>query len=240
MENIKNTFDDYLSDPNNENRNKVIETSIPIIENAVKKFQNGKVIEKNDLFQEGVLGVLEAIQKSSSGEDFQKKIYSYIKAHILKYSCNQDSITINKYAKAKLSKINKFINEYVNEFQKEPSDEEISEHLKIKTQNLCTFKSLLIPSSELNENMSDENNYLNNYLKLEGQKYLVNLIKTKLSLREQKIILSKYGIETPKMTLDKIGENLNPKLCKQRVDQIHKFALLKLKRIIKDWQTSTF
>lgn len=235
MTDIKNTFDTYIKEPNNENKNKVVEASIPIINNIVKKFQNGKIIEKNDLFQEGVYGVLRAMSKANSGEDLEKKIFSYIKASILNYSRNQSPLTLNNYAQDKCSKINNFIINYTNKYEKEPTDQEISEALHIKTKNLAQFKAVSDIPLELNENIEDENDDFYKLKKQDDINHLLSTINTKLNPKEREIILMKYGINQEKpMTLEEIGTTITPKLCKQRIDQIHKSILLKLRKYLQD------
>lgn len=234
MENIKTTFDIYLKNPTEENRNEVIKASIPAVTHIVNRFQNGKIIEKNDLFQEGILGILNAIPKAVNGEDFYKKVFSYIKAAVLKYGNNQGFLKLNTYTKSKIDKVNNFIQSYKEKNEEEPSDKEISEALHINLKNLCRFKSILSPSSEINEFIKDENDYIGEMYKRDDFKYLLNLIKNKLTKLEQSIIEMKYGIgDKTQMTLEEIGVSVTPPLCKQRIDQIHKSTLSKLKKYIK-------
>lgn len=229
--NIKYTFDKYISEPNIENRNKILEESLPVIDGIVKKFQNGKVVEKSDLFQEGIYGVLKAISKSSSGEDFEKKIFSYVKAAVLNYTKQQSIISLNNYAQDKSNKVNKFITQFISSNEREPSNKEISRALNIKLKNINQFRSITNPTTELNENIEDENDDFKKLNEYDDIKRLLSIMEDKLSQKEKEVILMKYGINYPKaMTLEEIGQNFKPKLCKQRVDQIHKSILLKLKK----------
>ena len=111
-ENIKQTFDQYINNPTDENRKQVILSSFPVVQQVVSKFQNGKVIEKDDLFQEGILGVCSAIDKFNSGEEFENKIFAQVKSFVLKYSLKQDPLSTNQYSKQKFCKINKFSEQF--------------------------------------------------------------------------------------------------------------------------------
>lgn len=231
-ENIKQTFDQYLSNPTDSNRNQVIVASFPVVEQVVSKFQNGKVIERDDLFQEGILGVCSAIDKFSSGEEFESKIFAQIKSFVLRYSLQQDPLTTNQYSKQKFCKINKFSEQFIEKNGREPNNEEISKALGIKVKNLNQFKNLSSAVTELNELIPSECNIDEEIKKKDDIKNLLRVIENKLTETEKNIISQKYGLNGDKKTLEQIGISMKPKLCKQRVDQIHKNILNKLKNTL--------
>lgn len=233
IQNIKQVFEQYKNNPTDETKNAVVLTALPAVDRIVNKFQNGKVIEKNDLFQEGVLGVYAAIDKSESSEDFENKVYSLIKSRVLKYSIKQDPLSTNQYSREKSSKINKFVENYLNKNLKEPSPEEISEGTGIQVKNLSQFQNSSCGIAEIEDLLPEERNFAQDIEREDTLKNLFRIIEDKLSLSEKNIISKKYGINSPQMTLEEIGLSLEPKICKQRVDQIHKSILSKLKKALK-------
>lgn len=231
-ENIKQTFDQYLSNPTDSNRNEVIVSSFPVVEQVVSKFQNGKIIERDDLFQEGILGVCSAIDKFSSGEEFESKIFAQIKSFVLRYSLQQDPLTTNQYSKQKFCKINKFSEQFIEQNGREPNNEEISKALGIKAKNLNQFKNLSSAVTELDDLIPSETNIDQEISRKDDIIHLLRVIENKLTDNEKNIISKKYGLNCEKMTLEQIGISMQPKLCKQRVDQIHKNILNKLSKFI--------
>lgn len=232
-ENIKQTFDQYLSNPTDSNRNEVIVSSFPVVEQVVSKFQNGKVIERDDLFQEGILGVCSAIDKFSSGEEFESKIFAQIKSFVLRYSLQQDPLTTNQYSKQKFCKINKFSEQFIEKNGREPNNEEVSKALGIKVKNLNQFKNLSCAVTELDDLIPSETNIDQEIIQKDDILNLLKVIENKLTDNEKNIISKKYGLNCEKMTLEQIGISMQPKLCKQRVDQIHKNILNKLSKMLK-------
>lgn len=231
-ENIKQAYTQYLSNQSVENRNKVITESLPMVEQITSRFCNSRIIEKNDLYQEGVLGIFTAIEKCTDAEDFANRLYGYIQGKVLRYSIKQHPVSSNQYSQQKASKINSFVQQFILDHEREPSNSEIQEGTGIKIKNLVTFHSLNNATSELKEEIVEGKDHLEESLKKEDLERMKHIMNKSLSKYESQILSMKYGLHGPKMTLETIGNLIEPKICKQRVDQIHKNALSKLKKVL--------
>jgi len=126
MNTITEQYEQYINTKSEDDKVKIIESSIPYIEKMVGRFENGRVIEKQDLFQEGVFGVIKTIDSGCAPDVFEKKLHANIKCFVLKYGINAGPVVLNQNAQYKMSLITKFKDKYYEKTGAEPSDEEIS------------------------------------------------------------------------------------------------------------------
>ena len=209
-------------------------------------------VDKEDLFAEGVLGLLEAIDKY----DLRRKVPFYfyaihwIKHYMLKaiYSDRIPlKIPVNKQVD-KIGIIKKRI-ELTKLFDRTVTTEEIAEASNLSVKEVEYLLDLDIDAipldKELLHNTSDFGNAT--YNDITGDKkseFDDDILKTvynnevlecvnKLNKRQKDIILLRYGFKNGIFyTLSQVGDILN--LSRERIRQIEKLALKKLRVCIND------
>ena len=215
----------------------------------------GYGLPQEDLINEGMLGLINAINKFEISKGFRLSTYSmwWIKAMMQDYVMKNWSIVKNGNTAAQkalffnFNKIKKLINHDSSQYMGIDEVKKISEILNIKTLDIENLESRLRGGDKsLNQKVYQDNDKVEliSLLKDESpnldaqfEKKNDNKLKQKwiyeainhLNKRE-KFIISERKLNDKPQTLDKIGREL--KISKERVRQIEANSLKKLKKII--------
>lgn len=238
----------YLSEhPSKELKDKIALKNIGLIGKTMsmhKSFFAGD--EYEDLWQEGFIGLYAAIDRYDykSGYRFSTFSYHYIYRYMYNYLHENKTIRLPRNFTTTMTKINIFSTEYKKKYGKEPSIDEIAKAMnmtaeqvkKICDPNNCLSSLDYIVSREdddlklmdlISSNISVENDICFR----KDMENLLGILKSKLKEKEYDVLMKRYGFTNdgiPK-TLTEIGNEME--LSRERVRQIEKKALQKIRRI---------
>ena len=225
-------------------RNEVIENNIPLIKKIAKKSITTTTLSDSDLVQEGIFGLITAIEKFDPTLGYKFATYAtwWIKQAMFKAVSEQSyAVNIPVYIQETLSRFKKTKQEMEQKAQKEVSKKEVASKMNLTEDKIDTFlnvytKALSIESGttltnnkELtlaeiieDEKQNVERDVLSNDLKKDIQRAL-DILKEK----EKNVIVLRFGLENKdKMTLEEIGNNYG--VTKECIRQIEKRALNKI------------
>jgi len=225
-------------------RNLIIENNLPLIKKIAQKSIVSTTLSENDLIQEGIFGLVNAIEKFNPKLGFKFATYAiwWIKQAMYKaistqsYAYNipvyiQETLSRYKNTKQKLEQIQ----------QKEVTKKEIAAKMNLTEEKIDTFLNVfnhalsiesgvsLTQNKELtlseiieDEKQNVEKNVIDNELKNDIKIALDNLKE-----KEKNVIILRFGLEdNQKKTLEEIGNSFG--ITKECVRQIQNRALNKI------------
>jgi RNA polymerase sigma factor for flagellar operon FliA len=249
MQNINELWKDYKKTKNESTKEKIIKNYLPFVKYLTDKIvqhlpQEVKNNSKEDLYIEGVIGLMEAIENFDIDRNIKFETFASkrIRGSIIDILRKEDFLSKNIREQAK--KIEKAYTEIESATGKKASDEEISKKLgmtkdefydilnKIKGISIVPLEAFLV--DENFEQISGENiigkesTILSDIEKKDCIAQIAILIEN-LEETERKILELYYW---DGLTLKEIGKVLN--LSESRVSQIHTKIILKLKSRFKN------
>ena len=225
-------------------RNKVIEKNISLIQKIAAKSVVSSSLSNSDLVQEGIFGLITAIEKFNPSLGFKFSTYAtwWIKQAMFKAISEQSyAVNIPVYIQETLSRYKKTKQNMEQTAQKEVSKKDVAEKLNLTEEKIDTFlnvytKALSIESGvsmtdnkELtlaeiieDEKQNVEKEVIDSELKNDIKKALDNLKE-----KEKNVIVLRFGLENnARMTLEEIGKSYG--VTKECIRQIEKKALNKI------------
>ncbi len=225
-------------------RNQIIEKNLKLIEKIAQKSIQTSTLTKSDLVQEGIFGLLTALEKYNPSLGFKFSTYAlwWIRQAMFKAISQQSyAYNIPVYVQETLSRFNKTKQEMERIEQKEVSVKEVADKLSISQEKIDTFlnaytRALSLESAVVlsgNKEMSfadiiedEKQNVENTVCALELKSQIKNALEN-LKEKEKTVIISRFGLEdNDKKTLEEIGNSFG--VTKECIRQIEKRALNKL------------
>ncbi len=220
---------------------KLTRANLRFVVSVAKQYQN-QGLSLPDLINEGNLGLIKAAEKFDETRGFKFISYAvwWIRQSILQSLAEQSRIVrlpLNQVGS--LNKINKAYARFEQEHERKPSAEELAEVLDMPIDKIAeTLKmsgrhvsvdapfvegedNSLLDVMENEDSPNADRGLINESLSKEIDRALATLTD-----READIIRKFFGIQTPEMTLEEIGEELN--LTRERVRQIKEKAIKKM------------
>lgn len=231
--------------------NKLLVAYHKLVKSIARKYLSYGV-PNEDLIQEGIIGLIYAIEKFDVSKGFRLSTYSrwWIQALIQNYILKNWSIVKNGTTSAhkklffSLNKIKKQINCNTINFLEEESLKKVSKILNIKPLEIQNIESkMALGDQSLNQKVFEDNDAvdflslleddsptIDNVVEKENDDKLKNLwLRQAIDLLKdrEKIIISNRKLEEKAKTFEELGKKL--KISKERVRQIEVQALKKLK-----------
>ena len=221
---------------------KLTKANLRFVVSVAKQYQN-QGLSLPDLINEGNLGLIKAAEKFDETRGFKFISYAvwWIRQSILQALAEQSSIVrlpLNQVGS--LNKINKALAKFEQDFERLPSPDELSDMLDIPRDKISdTLRvsgrhvSVDAPFVEGEDNSlldvlvnSDSPNADRGLVNESLNKEIERALST-LTERERDIVKDFFGIGTPEMTLEEIGEKFG--LTRERVRQIKEKAIRRLR-----------
>ena len=224
-------------------KKKLVQANLRLVVSIAKKY-TGQGILFMDLVQEGSLGLIKAAQRFDYSRGFKFSTYAtwWIKQTIIRAIANSSrSIRIPVHMSDKIRTLKKAIVKLSVQKGSEPTDEELSDYLKIDEKKVKTIKRAMIKEPVSLDTPVAQDLCLEDYISDDEhkmpeidteKKFLNNDIINILDILNQKerfIILNRFGLGGRKTkTLEELGKILG--FSKERIRQIECEALKKLRR----------
>ncbi len=225
-------------------RNQLIELNIKLIEKIASKTIQSTTLTKSDLVQEGIFGLLTALEKFNPTLGFKFSTYAswWIKQAMFKAISEQSyAYNIPVYVQETLSRFKKAKQELEQKNQKEVTKKEIVKKINLTEEKIDTFlnaytKALSIESGilltnnkelSLSEIIEDEKqNVEREVIDFELKSQIKNALNY-LKEKEKNVLILRFGLENKdKKTLEEIGNSYG--VTKECIRQIEKRALNKI------------
>lgn len=225
------------------NRDEIIMNNIPLVNSIAKKYV-GKGLELEDLIQEGIIGLMTAYDKYDNKYDVKFSTYAtyWVRQSISRAVADKGrSIRIPVYMTEIINKINERKKSLTVELNREVNAYDLAKDLELPLDRVIEALELSNEILSINITTDTEDEFGDTIQsndepldELMARNDLINRLGDKLSIlnpRECCIISMRYGLNDGKIyTHEEIGEIYN--ISKQRVSQIEKRALEKLKEVL--------
>lgn len=222
----------------NEALEKLVKANLRFVVTVAKQYL-GQGIGLIDLINEGNIGLITAARKFDETRGFKFISYAvwWIRQSILQALAeNSRLVRLPLNQVGNVSKVNRFFNKFVQENERRPSPDEVAEALGVddnKVNNVVfssgrhiSMDAPLVEDEDsclLDLMTSQDNEVTDSMLISESMKEEVHRALDALPEREAEVIKMYFGINTPELGLEEIGNRLN--LSRERVRQIKEKAL---------------
>ena len=227
--------------------------NLRFVVSVAKQYQN-QGLSLPDLINEGNVGLIKAAEKFDETRGFKFISYAvwWIRQSILQAIAEQSRIVrlpLNQVGS--VNKINRELNKFEQEHERRPSVDEIADRIDLLEEKIeeamkannrhvsmdAPFvdgedNSLLDVLADNNMPMADK------ALVQESLRKEIDRAIELLNDREQKVVRAFFGIGSPEMTLEEIGDKYN--LTRERVRQIKEKAIRRLRHNTKNKLLKTY
>lgn len=227
--------------------------NLRFVVSVAKQYQN-QGLSLPDLINEGNVGLIKAAEKFDETRGFKFISYAvwWIRQSILQAIAEQSRIVrlpLNQVGS--VNKINRELNKFEQEHERRPSVDEIADRINLPEDKIEEAMKVNNRHVSMDAPFVDgEDNSLLDVLadndmpmadKALVQESLRKEIDRAIELlndREQKVVRAFFGIGSPEMTLEEIGEKYN--LTRERVRQIKEKAICRLRHNTKNKLLKTY
>lgn len=225
--------------------NKIVEGNLRLVLYHSFKFLN-QGVEQLDLIQEGNLGLIKAVEKFDYTKGYKFTTYAtwWIMQRMRKAVVNKNGIIrVPVYMMTRVKNTIKARAEFYDKHNREPSLEELSELTSYSIKTLKRVQDVPACNMSLDEHLGDdESGTVVDFIADEDDVAIekvvengfvseqVNICLEQLTDREATVIKYYFGmVDGIRYSLQAIGDMMNPPLSRERIRQIKRDALEKLK-----------
>jgi len=216
--------------------------NLRFVVSVAKQYQN-QGLSLPDLINEGNVGLIKAAEKFDETRGFKFISYAvwWIRQSILQAIAEQSRIVrlpLNQVGS--VNKINRMLNKFEQEHERHPSAEEISDQINLPLEKVdeamsanTRHVSVDAPFSDgaegslLDVLVNDNSPTADRQLVAESLQEEIRQALRILNERERNVIEAFFGINSPELTLEEIGEKYG--LTRERVRQIKEKAIRRLR-----------
>ena len=227
--------------------------NLRFVVSVAKQYQN-QGLSLPDLINEGNLGLLKAAERfdETRGFKFISDAVWWIRQSLLQAISEQSRIVRRPLNQGgSVNKINREISKFEQENERRPSVHEIADHIDLPQEKIddamnITGRHLSVDapfsdaedSSLLDVLVNEDIPPTDIFLVDESLRSEIQAALGVLNERERTVIEASYGIGTPELTLEEIGEKYG--LSRERVRQIKEKAIRKLRTCTKNKILKTY
>lgn len=221
---------------------RLVKANLRFVVSVAKQYQ-GQGLELTDLINEGNVGLINAAMKFDETRGFKFISYAvwWVRQSILQALADKSRLVrlpLNQIGY--VSKVNHFYHDFMQKNNRAPSLDEVADALgmeksKVNAALLTSGKHISMNAPLIDDEDSclldlltnDDKGNADSSLISDSLKEEVHHALDLLPERESQVIRMYFGINTPELSLEKIGEKLN--LSRERVRQIKEKALTLLR-----------
>ena len=219
---------DYQLTGNKDSLNKLIEGNEGLVHKLVSKFpMRSSTCSYHDLYQEGMLGFIHAVEKFQPERGCRLSTYSYnwINAYVRRYYQNHSrNIRIPVHMSDKQFQLNRQVEALTNELGRTPTRDEVREvNEKVDTimtsmVNCVSLNAVVGDSSELEELVGGVDN-TEEFESTVDCEILLQKLRDEVSARDYNILIKRFGLDgSGERTLSELAEEFD--ITRSRCHQI--------------------